>query len=216
MTTPKAETTPKTRKSRNKDSEEQAKEADEHASNSEKYGETLGRSEENVKSVDRRHQNPGRPSICTPELTGEIFSRMSEGESLRSICRDDAMPNIGTVLRWIAHDTILSKQYDAAMEQRAEAMFEEMFEIADETKLDTIETETGERPNAEWISRSRLRVDVRKWALSKMMPKKYGDKVVLAGDPEQPLRTEATLNVSGLSTEALAEIMKASDAAKSS
>lgn len=205
MTTPKAESAPKTRKSRNKDSVEQAK-----------GSENTGLDKRIVKPDDKRHQNPGRPSIYTEELGVEICSRMGNGESLRSICRDDDMPHLGTVLRWVARDSIFREQYDAAMEQRAEALFEEMFEIADETRLDTIETETGERPNAEWISRSRLRVDVRKWALSKMMPKKYGDKVVLAGDPEQPLRTEATLNVSGLSTETLAEILKAKDASDAS
>lgn len=62
------------------------------------------------------------------------------------------------------------------MEQRSESMFEEILEIADETSRDTIDTETGEKANTEWISRSRLRVDARKWMLSKMVPKKYGER----------------------------------------
>jgi hypothetical protein len=34
------------------------------------------------------------------------------------------------------------------------------------------------------IQRSRLRVDTRKWLLSEMSPKVYGDRLALAGDRE--------------------------------
>lgn len=173
----KAKPGPKTRKSRNNVSEE-----------SQKVSENVGLDSDIVKS-DEKEGGPkkiGRPTIFTQALADAICERISEGESLRKISRDDDMPPAGTILRWVAHDPIFREQYEAAMEQRAEYLFEEMFEIADETKLDTIETETGERPNAEWISRSRLRVDVRKWALSKMMPKKYGDKLQVGGAEDLP------------------------------
>jgi len=136
----------------------------------------------------------GRPSVRTPEMEAELFSLMAEGKSLRTICKNDNMPSAGTILRWVGEDPDFQKQYEAAMEQRAEALFEEMFEIADETNLDTIATENGDKPNAEWISRSRLRVDVRKWALSKMVPKKYGDKIQHTGDGGGPVQvTEVRL-----------------------
>lgn len=72
------------------------------------------------------------------------------------------------------------------MEQRSESMFEEILEIADETSRDTIDTETGEKANTEWISRSRLRVDARKWMLSKMVPKKYGERLAIGGADDMP------------------------------
>ena len=77
------------------------------------------------------------------------------------------------------------------MVQRSEAMFEDILEIADDTSRDTIDTENGEKANSEWISRSRLRVDARKWMLSKMMPKKYGDKITqeLGGIDGAPIET---------------------------
>lgn len=118
----------------------------------------------------------GRPSILNDELAEAICTRMAEGESLRAICRSDGMPALGSVFRWIAVNEVFREQYEAAMAQRTESMFEEILEIADETSLDTISTENGYKPNAEWISRSRLRVDARKWMLSKMLPKKYGDR----------------------------------------
>jgi hypothetical protein len=73
-------------------------------------------------------------------------------------------------------DSQLSDQYVQACEERADSIFEEIIEIADNTTNDSIITDKGEIPNNEWIARSRLRVDARKWAVSKMNPKKYGDK----------------------------------------
>lgn len=157
--------TTKPRKPRNKDSTKQSKVSE---------------------NVEADKPKLGRPSIFTQELADEICNRIAEGESLRAICRGDNVPPAGTILRWVTEKEAFREQYEFAMEQRAEGLFDEMFEIADETCLDTISTKDGERPNAEWISRSRLRVDVRKWALSKMMPKKYGDKVQIGGAPDLP------------------------------
>jgi len=72
-----------------------------------------------------------------------------------------------------------------------EAMAEEILEIADETSNDTIIVKRGdsehEVANNEWITRSRLRVDTRRWLMSKFAPKKYGDTQTLKGDPDNPL-----------------------------
>ena len=53
----------------------------------------------------------GRPSHYSPELAVLICARMGEGESLRSICRDDAMPALSTVFRWLAGDREFQEQY---------------------------------------------------------------------------------------------------------
>lgn len=129
----------------------------------------------------------GRPTIYSPELRETICARMAGGESMRSISRDDAMPAMTTMFRWLNECSVFKQQYAMAMEQRTEALFEEILEIADETSRDTIDTENGEKANSEWISRSRLRVDARKWMLSKMAPKKYGERLALAGDAVNPL-----------------------------
>ena len=69
------------------------------------------------------------------------------------------------------------EKYARATEIRAEKMADEILDIADSSENDTIKTEKGEFQNTEWIQRSRLRVDSRKWLMSKMLPKKYGDKI---------------------------------------
>ena len=39
------------------------------------------------------------------------------------------------------------------------------------------------------LGHRKLQIDTRKWMLSKMLPKIYGDKLELTGDKENPLQT---------------------------
>jgi len=119
----------------------------------------------------------GRPTTYNQETATLICARMSEGESLRSICRDPAMPAMSSVFTWLGKHKEFTEQYAIAMAARADAMFEEIIDIADDGRNDYMETEQGEKFNGEHVQRSKLRVDARKWMLSKMMPKKYGDKI---------------------------------------
>jgi hypothetical protein len=121
----------------------------------------------------------GRPTTYTSELAAIILARAMAGESLRGICRDESMPARSTVHLWLAKDAAFSDQYARACEVRAEELFDEMFEIADDATNDFMaQGEDGAwRVNGENVQRSRLRIDTRKWALARMNPKKYGDKI---------------------------------------
>ena len=46
----------------------------------------------------------GRPTIYTQKLASKICERLALGDSLRAICREDAMPHLATVLRWVLND----------------------------------------------------------------------------------------------------------------
>ncbi len=77
-----------------------------------------------------------------------------------------------------------------------EALAEEILEIADDGSNDTYETEDGhEKVNTDVINRSRLRVDTRKWLMSKLAPKKYGDKVeqFISGPNGAPIQAAVTV-----------------------
>ena len=87
------------------------------------------------------------------------------------------MPNKATVFRWLAANSAFSDQYACAREAQADEMFDDLLQIADDGQNDTYETDDGTRTNTDVIARSKLRVDARKWMLSKMVPKKYGDKI---------------------------------------
>lgn len=125
----------------------------------------------------------GRPSDYTDELAELICLRLAEGESLRSVCRDDGMPSKQAVLRWLARNDQFRAQYVRAKEEGAEAIAEEMFDIADDgtndwmEKLDKDGEAIGYQLNGEHVQRSKLRIDTRKWYLSKILPKKYGDRI---------------------------------------
>ncbi|PXW18996.1 ubiquitin carboxyl-hydrolase [Pantoea sp. JKS000250] len=108
----------------------------------------------------------GRPSDYLPEVAADICSLLADGESLRKVCERPGMPAKATVFRWLAQHQEFRDQYAKATETRADAIFEEMFDIADDATEESAA-----------VAKARLRIDTRKWALARMNPKKYGDKV---------------------------------------
>lgn len=124
----------------------------------------------------------GRPSVYTDELASEICSRIAAGESLRSICRGDEMPVMSTVMLWLVDGkhSHFSEQYATARQIQAETLADEIFDIADDASNDWMERhgkdgDAGYQINGEHVQRSRLRVDTRKWYLSKVLPR-FADK----------------------------------------
>ena len=114
------------------------------------------------------------------KLAALICERMAGGQSLSEVCRAKDMPSKQSVLRWLRENEQFRAQYAQAREDLLEHWADEIVSISDDTANDTHTTvyeDGAERvsPNTEWISRSRLRVDSRKWLMSKLAPKKYGD-----------------------------------------
>jgi hypothetical protein len=120
----------------------------------------------------------GRPSDYSEELGTVICHRLIQGESLRAISRANDMPALSTVCLWLSKHESFSVQYARAKEIQMEHKLEEIFEIADNSAGDITVTDGKAIVNHENIQRARLRVDTRKWAMSKLAPKKYGDRVV--------------------------------------
>ncbi|WP_425221723.1 hypothetical protein [Pseudomonas sp.] len=127
-----------------------------------------------------RVRKKGRPSAYTNALALSICTGIAEGLSLRSICKSETMPALGTVMRWLADDSNAEfrEQYARAREAQADKLAEEILQIADDGSNDNYQDEDGNSfIDHDHIARSRLRVDARKWLASKMAPKRYGDKV---------------------------------------
>ena len=122
----------------------------------------------------------------TPEEKAEIakiiLDRIKSGMSLIKATANNDPISDSTFDEWCSNDKELAGEYARAREQRADKIFEEMLSIADDGTNDTIVL-TGkdgtpiEVENKEWVNRSKLRIDTRKWMLSKMQPKVYGDKI---------------------------------------
>jgi len=117
----------------------------------------------------------------TQEIADEICQRLIEGESLRSICRADHMPSAALVCRWCHDYEAFGEQYTRARENQADTLADEMLDIADDAQNDWMEKNAPDNPgwsiNGEHVSRSRLRIETRKWLAMKMKPKKWGDKI---------------------------------------
>lgn len=136
--------------------------------------------------------NWGRPTAYTEVIAHEIIERLTDGETLNAICRDEHMPDARTVRRWaldLKHP--FSPRYTKAREIGYHKMADDIVEIADDGRNDWMEKhgedDLGWKANGDHIARSRLRVDTRKWLLSKALPKIYGDKLALTDPDGGPL-----------------------------
>lgn len=107
----------------------------------------------------------GRPTDYTKDMADEICEKISGGLSLRAICAEAGMPARGTVYRWLIENADFQDQYARAREKQADYFAEEIIEIADSAEAESAA-----------VSKAKLQIDARKWAASKIAPKKYGDK----------------------------------------
>ncbi len=92
----------------------------------------------------------GRPSLFSQELADAICESLIEGKSLRTICRNEAMPAAGTVCRWLSQDEKFREQYARAREAQADTLADEALEIADDGTNDWMERKNGEGDCIGW------------------------------------------------------------------
>lgn len=107
----------------------------------------------------------GRPSKYSDELAEKICEKIANGRSLRSICAEDGVPPMKTIYRWLEANEEFRHQYARARDKQADYFAEEIIEIADSAEAESAA-----------VSKAKLQIDARKWAASKIAPKKYGDK----------------------------------------
>lgn len=138
----------------------------------------------------------GRPSDYNQEIAIRICERIADGESLRKICLDEDMPSRSMVFRWIGAHEEFRDQYTRARMEQAQTFVDEIIDISDDGANDWMQHNDPENPgyrvNGEHLSRSKLRVDTRKWVASKVLPKVYGDKLAatLTGADDGPIKVE--------------------------
>lgn len=104
----------------------------------------------------------GRPSTYTEEMGNLICDKLTEGLSLRKLCKSKEFPNASTVYVWLDRFPSFAEQYARAREAATEDMLEDILEIADNPEIE--------------VQDKRVRIDTRKWAMGKLNMKKYGDK----------------------------------------
>jgi hypothetical protein len=116
----------------------------------------------------------GRPSSYSEEMADKICERLANGEPLIHICDEEGFPSAVTVFRWLGKHEEFRNKYARARESGIDRLALETLRIADNQDED---------PQSR-----RVRVDTRKWLLSKWAPKKYGDKLEVEQTGEQTIR----------------------------
>lgn len=139
----------------------------------------------------------GRPSLYTPEIAELILLGVSEGKSLRKICEPEDMPSEAAVRRWVMDDhegfaAHYTRSRDIGLDCRADAIIEDAKAAKD-------------------AGLGRLSFDADRWYLSKLAPKRYGDKLTteLTGADGGPIQSAVSFDPSKLSTGALQELLAA-------
>ena len=132
----------------------------------------------------------GRPSKHTPELAQEICDRISKGEPLLQICKDDRMPERRTVYDWLERIDGLSAQFARAREEGCDAMAEQSLAIMDGEPLAVFDEAGNKRYDSGSIAWNKNRAEHRLKLLACWNPQKYGSKVAVGGDPGNPVKVE--------------------------
>lgn len=147
------------------------------------------------------------------DVFNKIITEIADvGTPLRTILKRKGMPSSSTFFIWLNEDESLSKRYAQAKEIQVEALADEILEIADDGSNDYMTIVKGDMKynveNKEVTNRSRLRVDTRKWLLSKIIPKKYGDKIDITSDGEKVTNTIPVVLENGRTIEDLKKELK--------
>lgn len=162
----------------------------------------------------------GRPSEYSQEVADLICEKIADGIPLREICRDDNMPAWRTVYDWRDAHPDFSARIAHARELGEEAIAQDCMRIADTPQIGIKTTSKAsgmETVETDMIEHRRLQIDTRLKLLAKWNPRKWGDKLAVGGAADlPPVDTKSTLDVAGLPTEVLAQIMKAKDATERS
>jgi terminase small subunit-like protein len=110
----------------------------------------------------------------TREFADEVCRRLAEGASLREVCRDHGVPE-SSVRQWVRDNRDnFSVRYQTARVLQVEAWGDLIIEIGNRDDLDPQE--------------KRVRIDSLKWLMSRIVPKKWGDRLLVAGDVEAPIQ----------------------------
>lgn len=132
---------------------------------------------------DPGQRKPGRPEIYIDALAEKVLGLIAGGEeeprSLHEICKGDWAPGFTTIFKWLKENKEFANKYARARESQADWYFDVIDKIARDCPAIT-----------DCVSKARLEIDTLKWKLSKMIPKKYGDKLDVAH--------EGNLNLKGI------------------
>ena len=159
--------------------------------------------------TDKKSEPPknkgGRTSTYDPVIARHMSEMLSDGIPLREICRQKGFPAWRTVYDWMKKDADLAAAIAYARDIGYDAIAEDCLTIADTPLLGEEITESEDEEGVkrvtikkvDMLGHRKLQIETRLKLLAKFNPKKYGDRVALAGDDESPVVVEHHMNVFG-------------------
>jgi hypothetical protein len=130
----------------------------------------------------------GRPTKRTPEVVKEICDRLSNGEPLRAICRDSHIPNWDTVYEWMARHEDFAILVAQARENGVEAIAQDTLAMIDAPPQVVVDNNGVSRIDPAYVQWTKLRTEQRMKLLACWSPNRYGNRVQVAGDKDNPLQ----------------------------
>lgn len=152
-------------------------------------------SDKEIAKLLEKKNKGGRPTKYSIELASEICELLADGNPLRRITRMEGMPTSASVYLWLQQHKEFLEMYTRAREDQADALADEIVEIADEQpELVQVYDKDGKlvevKIDSALLAWQRNRMDARKWTAAKLKPRKYGERQILAGDAENPLEVK--------------------------
>jgi hypothetical protein len=130
----------------------------------------------------------GRPSKWTQEIEDEICERLSRGEPLRAICRLEGFPEWVTVYNWMERRDGFSERVARARENGVEAIAQDTLAMIDAPPQVVVDNNGVSRIDPAYVQWTKLRTEQRMKLLACWSPNRYGNRVQVAGDKENPLQ----------------------------
>ena len=121
------------------------------------------------------------------DVLAEMFARIAAGESVASICRSGGdFPTDTTFWRWLQDEPGALDCYERATAARGNVYAERIYDVTADLKADPDLT-------LEKIQLAKLTCDNLKWNASRMLPRRFGDRTIVSGDPDNPVELRHTV-----------------------
>lgn len=148
------------------------------------------------------------------ELAACICDRVADGESLRKICEDSAMPDRSTLRLWESENQEFRALLEHARQHQADTHFDSILRIAMEIPEAPSEASSTEvSAYRAHLAVAAFQIDTLKWVASRLDPKRYSDRAS-ARQPEQESADSAALLVADIRSgnpDALPELSRSED-----
>src|SRR5208337_163169 len=158
-------------------------------------------------NIEEKKTKVRRPLVPNAELTRAIALEIATNTcSIGHLCdRNKHWPTYRMFYRWLVEHQEFADAYANAKRAQIQLLVDEIVQIADFSHEDDKFASDGSLvPNKEYIARSRLRIDTRKWMAAKLIPRLYGDRVIqeISGRDGNPIQL-SNIDVGKLTDEQL-------------